>query len=126
MDENVCVHRPAEFFLGKFPKMLTKWLESLVEKRGRFSAIVPNNWTSEFVRKFNSVSNPTTREVDFCLDSVLRGYVIEFAVDCIQSYNIAEIMFLKGGPHGRFLKSLNMWINMLLCEKNVMIMNSND
>jgi hypothetical protein len=83
----------------------------------------PRNWTPELVRQLNSVSNPTTREIDFWLDSVLGGYVTEFAVDCIQSYNVVEREFFKG-PHGRFLKSLNTWIKMLLCEKHVMIMKS--
>jgi hypothetical protein len=44
----------------------------------------------------NSVSNPTTHAVDFWLDSILGGYIIEFAVDCTQSYNVAERDFFKG------------------------------
>jgi hypothetical protein len=112
-----------EIFFGKFPKIMTKWLERLVEKTGRFSAAAPKNWTPELVRQLNLVSNPNTREIYFWLDSVLRGYVIEFAVDYIQSYNVAEIMFFKG-PHGRFLKYLNTWIKMFLFEKPMMIMNS--
>jgi hypothetical protein len=59
--------------------------------------------------------------MDFWLDSILGGYITKFAVDCIQSYNIAERDFFKG-PCGRLLKSLVMGIKMLLCDKNVMIM----
>jgi hypothetical protein len=112
-----------EIFFGEFPKILTEWLERLVEKTGRFSVAAPKNWTPELVKQLNSVSNPTTRAVDFWLDSVLGGYVTEFVVDCIQSYSVAERKNFKG-LHRRFLKSLNMWIKMLLCEKHMMIMKS--
>jgi hypothetical protein len=78
-----------EIFFHKFPKILTKWLERLVEKTRRFSVATPNNWTPELVRQLNSVSNPTTEAVDFGLDSVLRDYVTEFAIDFIQSYSVA-------------------------------------
>jgi hypothetical protein len=49
-----------EIVFVKFPKILTEWLERLVEKIGRFSALVPKNWTPELVRQMNLVSNPTT------------------------------------------------------------------
>jgi hypothetical protein len=81
------------------------------------------NWTPELVRQLNYVSNPTTRAVDFWLDSILGGYITEFAVDCTQSYSVAERDFFKG-PRGRFMKSLGMWIKMLLCDKCVMTMQS--
>jgi hypothetical protein len=72
-----------EIFFGEFPKILTKWLERMVEKTGRFSVAAPKNWTPKLVRQLNSVSNTTTRAVLFWLDSVLVGYVIEFVVDCM-------------------------------------------
>jgi hypothetical protein len=92
-----------EIFFGKFPKILTEWLERLVEKTGRFSVVASKNWTPELVRQLNSISNPTTRAIDFWLDSVLGGYVTEFAVDCIQSYSVAERYFFKG-PRGKVLE----------------------
>jgi hypothetical protein len=100
-----------EIFFGKFLVILTKWIERLVEKTRRFSTT--RNWTLELVTQLNFVSNPTTRAIDFWLDSLLVGYVTYFAVDCIQSYNVAERDFFKG-LHGSLMKSLNMWINMLL------------
>jgi hypothetical protein len=75
------------------------------------------------VRKLNSVSNKTSRAVDFWLDSILGGYITEFAVDCTQSYSVAERDFFKG-LCGRFMKSLGTWIKMLLCDKCVMTMES--
>ena len=85
--------------------------------------LAPRNWTLELVRQLNFVSNPTTREIDFWLDSVLGGYVTEIAVDCIQSYSVVEREFCKGLGR-RLLKSLNTWIKILLCEKNTMVMKS--
>jgi hypothetical protein len=63
-----------EIFFDEFPKILTKWLERLVEKTRRFGATTPKNWTTELVRQLNSVSNPTTQAIDFWLDSVLGDY----------------------------------------------------
>jgi hypothetical protein len=105
----------------------SKWMQRYVftDLHEIFSGEFPTlkNWTLELVKQLNSVSNPTTRAIDSWLDSVLGGYVTEFVVDCIQLYSVAERDLFKG-PHGRFLKSLNTWIKMLLCEKNVMIMKS--
>ena len=53
----------------------------MVEKTRRFSVAAPKNWTRELVRQLNLVSNPTTLAIDFCLDSVLGGYVTKFVVD---------------------------------------------
>jgi hypothetical protein len=78
-----------EIFFGKFPIIMTKWLERLVEKTGRYRAAVSRNWTPELVRQLNYVSNPTTPSFDFWLDIILEGYIIEFDVVCIQSYSVA-------------------------------------
>jgi hypothetical protein len=68
-----------EIFFGEFPIILTEWLEILVENTGRYKNTMLRNWTLELVRQMNSVSNPTTRIIDFCLDSILGGYIKEFA-----------------------------------------------
>jgi hypothetical protein len=83
---------------------------------------MPRNWTP-VVRQVNYVSNPTTRAIYFWSDRILGGYITKFAVYCIQSYSVAGRDFFKG-LHGRFLKSLGTWIKMLLCENNMMIMES--
>jgi len=43
----------------------------------------------------------------------------EFTVDTSVSYSKEECHFFKG-LRGKYLKSLNTWIKMLLCEKWVM------
>jgi hypothetical protein len=57
----------------------------------------------------------------FGLDNILGGYITEFFIDCTQYYIVVERDFFKG-MRERFMKSLAMWINMLLCEKFVMTM----
>ena len=62
------------------------------------------------------------RAVDHWLDRIIGGFIIEFAVNTTVSYSEAERRFLKG-PRGKYIKSLNTWIKMLLCEKQVMQIN---
>jgi hypothetical protein len=49
------------------------------------------------------------------LDRILGGYIL--------SYIVAEMDFFKK-VHGRFMKLLGTWINMLLCDKCIMTMQS--
>jgi hypothetical protein len=79
------------------------------------------NWTPELIRQVNIVSNWVSRAIDYWLESVLGGYIIEFAIDCTQSYSVMEREFFKG-PRGRYLKLLSTWIKMSLCDKGVMKM----
>ena len=72
-----------------------------------------------------NLDNPITRAVDFWLTSVLEGFVIEFAVDQRKSFNEAERYFFKG-YRGKYLKSINLYIKMLLHEKGVMDMISDE
>jgi hypothetical protein len=64
---------------------------------------VPRNWTLELVRQLNVVSNNTSCVVDLWLDKILGGYITEFAVDCTQSYSVAE-RDLFNGLCERFMK----------------------
>ena len=66
-----------------------------------------------------NLDNPITRAVDFQLASVLEGFVTEFAVDQTKSFSEAEHYFFKG-YRGKYLRSLNLSIKMLLHEKGTM------
>jgi hypothetical protein len=70
-----------EIFFEKFPIILTKWLEILVEKTRRYRATTSRKWNHEVVRHLNYVSSLTTCAVDFWLDNILGGHVTEFVVD---------------------------------------------
>lgn len=110
-----------EIFFGKLPIILTKWLERLVKITERYRTAMPWNWTPELVRQLNFGSNKTSRAVDFWLNGILRDHITKFAVDCTQSYSVAERDFFKGSRE-RFMKALGTSINMLSFDKCVMTM----
>ena len=53
------------------------------------------------------------------MNSLLEGFVTEFAVDTLKAYSEAERYFFKG-YHGKYLNSLNLWIKMWLCEQGIL------
>jgi hypothetical protein len=76
-------------------------------------------WTSTLIKKVKRVDNAMLRAVDHWFDSTIGGYITEFAVDRVESYNQAERYFFKG-PRGNFLHFLKFRIKMLLHEKNIL------
>ena len=72
--------------------------------------------TPELIHTVENLDNPLTRTSDFWLASVLEGFVTEFAVDQRKIFSEAERYFFKGYC-GKYLRSLNLSINMLLYEK---------
>jgi hypothetical protein len=94
-----------------------------VKNNGRNRTTEVRNWTPELLRQLNSLSKKSSRAFDFWLDSILGGYIIEFAVDCTQLYSVVERDFFKG-PCIIFMKSLGTWIKILLCDKCEMTMES--
>jgi len=59
--------------------------------------------------------------VDHWLEHIIEGFLIEFMVDTSINYSKAERHFLKG-TWGKYLRSLNTYIKMLLCEKWLMLL----
>ena len=59
------------------------------------------------------------RAVDHWLNQIIGGFITEFLLDTSVSYSEVEKCFLKG-LQGKYIKSSNTWIKMLLCEKWVM------
>ena len=55
------------------------------------------------------------------MDSILEGYITEFAVDTNNSFSEVEREFFNG-PQGRFLLSLQLTIKQLVCEKGILKM----
>ena len=76
-------------------------------------------WTPELIQTVKNLDNPITRTVDFWLASVLEGFVTEFAVDQRKIFSEVERYLFKG-YRGKYLNSLNLSIKMLLYEKGVM------
>jgi hypothetical protein len=63
--------------------------------------------------------------VDFWLDNIIAGFITEFAVDTAKSYTVAEKEFLKG-PRGRYIRSLYTSIKILMHDKGMMTMESDN
>jgi hypothetical protein len=76
-------------------------------------------WTPELIQILKRVDNPISRAVDFWLASLLEGFITEFAVDQRKSFSEAERYFFKG-YRGKYLNSLNLSLKMLLHEKGVL------
>jgi len=75
--------------------------------------------------QLQEVNNKFTQVVDFWLDSIVVGFITEFAVDIKKYYNASEHDFLKG-TRGRYIRSLYTSIRILLYNNNVMTMESNN
>jgi len=108
-----------EIFFTFFPTELYEWIAKLADNQGKWKLNSPILWTLELVRRLEASEDKITRVIDHWLDLIIGGFIIEFAVDTSVSYSEAERCFLKG-PRGKYVKSLNTWIKMLLCEKRVM------
>ena len=94
----------------------------LADSQGRCRLNKPIVWTLELVHKLEVSEDKIARAVDHWLDRIIGGFITEFVVDTTISYSEAKRCFLKG-PRGKYIKSLNTWIKMLLCEKQVMRIN---
>jgi hypothetical protein len=112
-----------EIFFGEFSIILTEWIERILENIGKYWAEALRNWTPELIRQLNTISNTISCVVDFWLNSILGDYITKFSIDYTQSYSVIERKFFKG-PRGRYLNALSTWIKMLLCENNLMKMES--
>jgi hypothetical protein len=71
------------------------------------------------INKVKRVDNVVSQAVDHWFDSTIGGYITEFVVDRVESYNQAKRYFFKG-PRGKFLHFLKLKIKMLLHEKNIL------
>ena len=59
--------------------------------------------------------------MEFWVDSIIEGYITEFAFDTITSYSEAERKKIRV-PQSRYLSSLKTWIKMLICEEGILRM----
>jgi len=98
---------------------LYEWIAKFVDVQGRWRLDNPIVWTSELVQRMEASEDKLTHVVNHSLDRVIGRFVTEFAVDTLVSYNEVERHFFKG-LRGKYLRSLNTWINILLCENQVM------
>ena len=108
-----------EIFFASFSSELYDWIARLAGSQGRYKLDQPIVWNPELVRRLEASEDKIAQVVNHWLDRIIGGFITEFTIDLTVSYNEAERHFLNG-PRGKYIKSLNTWIKMLLCEKRVM------
>ena len=108
-----------KIFFASFPSELYEWIVKLEDSQGRCRLDKPIVWTPELVCRIEASKDKIGCIVDNLLDRIIGGFITKFKVDTTVNYSEAERCFLKG-PRGKYIKSLNTWIKILLCEKRVM------
>jgi hypothetical protein len=108
-----------EIFFGGIHKELYEWLGRLADTQFEIRLRTPVVLTSKLIKKVNRVDNAVSRALDHWFDSTTGGYIIEFAIDRVESYNQANRYLFKG-LRGKFLHFLKLKIKMLLHEKNIL------
>ena len=56
----------------------------------------PTSWTPELIQELQETDNKALRAVEVWLDSILEGYITEFAVDTNKSFSEAERELFSG------------------------------
>jgi hypothetical protein len=108
-----------KIFFGGIHKDLYEWLARLVDTEFVIRSRPLVVWTSAMIKKVKRVDNTMSRVLDHCFDSTIGAYIIEFAIDKVESYIQVERYFFKG-PRGNFLHLLKLNIKMILHEKNIL------
>ena len=79
-----------EILFVEFPILLHEWLVGLASRWTNYQTREITEWSDQMVQEITSVSNAISRAVDFWVDSILQGYITEFAIDTITSYSEAK------------------------------------
>ena len=77
------------------------------------------------IAQLQQVDNKFMCVVDFRVDNIVAEFITEFVVDTAKYHSEVEQEFLKG-PIGRYIRSLYSSIKILLYNKGVMTMTSNN
>lgn len=56
----------------------------------------PTAWSPQLIQRLKNTNNSISRVVDLLIDSILGGFIIEFAMDTTVYYNEPEQIFFKG------------------------------
>ena len=108
-----------KIFFASLLTKLYKWITRLANIVESCRLDQPIVWMPELVRRTEASEEKIACAVDNWLDQIIGGFITEFIIDTTVSYSEVERCFLQG-PRGKYIKSLNTWIKMLLCEKRIM------
>ena len=57
--------------------------------------------------------------MDFCAETTLDGYIVEFSTECYQSFSKAKAIF-RSRLRGKLLKEIPLWIKALMVDEGLM------
>jgi hypothetical protein len=92
LDKYVFTDLPKVFFFD-FPHLLQEWILRLKDNHVK-NRIRQLDWNPIKIQQLQQVNNKFTRTIDFFLDSIVAGFIVEFLVDTTKSYSTAEKEFL--------------------------------
>jgi len=104
---------------------LSEWVLRLKDNNEIWRIDGPREWTPELIYQLKEVSKPISRAVDLWIDSILKGYITKFSIDCTKSYSAAE-RELFYGPREKYLRELTMWIKMDLRDYGTLPMRNDN
>ena len=96
-----------EVLFVEFPIILYEWLTILATRETNIQRIEAIEWNDQLVYEVTSVSNAISRAIDFWVESILQGYITEFAVDTITSYSEEGKKISKDPKEGIFYLSVH-------------------
>ena len=72
---------PRKWFFCEFPIILYEWLANFISKKKNFQGGESTSWTSEVIQELQETDNKESQAIEVWLESILEGYITEFAVD---------------------------------------------
>ena len=79
-----------KIFFVKFVTKLQEWLARLIDFHKFWKDEWVMHWTLKLIQQSENTDNTITRMVDHWVDSVIGGFVMEFAIDQFLSHSLAE------------------------------------
>ena len=81
---------PHECFFSGLLIILYEWLVQITYRKTNFQGGEPMSWIPELIQELQETENRALRSVEVYFNSILEGYITEFAVDITKSYSEAE------------------------------------
>jgi hypothetical protein len=86
-------------FFCDFPQLLHEWILRLMDNHA-MNWIRQLEWTPVQIEQLQQVNNKFTRVVEFWLDNIVVGFIIELEVDTMKLYSVAENFFYEDLKEG--------------------------
>ena len=110
-----------EWFFYEFPIILYEFPARFTYKKNKHQGGESTSWTPKLIQELWETDNKASWAVKVWMDSIVEGYITEFAVDTNKSFSKVEREFFSR-PRGRFLLSLQLSIKKRVYEKCILKM----